>query len=136
MDYLKFVSIAGAQEISADFILPTTAELIAENKRRPNVPDGYLVFALSGAGDAWLISRSLSLDVAFLDHDRELHAKATPMRIDVAQWCELALYMRSHEELRRAATSDTARRRLATAARRFLNSMSTGLARRFPYVLG
>ncbi len=134
--YCELIRRVGAQEITPDFWLLSTARIELENLKRNPMPTGWFLFALTGAGDAWLVrTKGSSNETAFLDHDDEVDAKPTPLAIDFLGWLQVARYMRTHEE-KIAGTRGPADRLVAVAAAKtFLDVLSAGLSTRFPFAL-
>lgn len=125
----------GAQRIAGDFIIPATEGLVAYNTSVPFVPPGWLCFAASGTGDLWLLEREPPHGVAFLDHDQESLAKPRRLNLDLGRWVELAFYMRSLDRVWGGLVHDAVKRRSARDTRAFLESLSKGLSKRYPYKL-
>lgn len=132
----RFLLKHGPRKVASDFVLPSPSRIVSDNTRIPNIPPDWLAFAESGSGDLWLVDRATQKQVAFWNHDRESRAKADPLGIDLAQWLELAEYMREYRKRWRRNEHAGARRDFVREAREFLRSLSPLLAKRYPYKLG
>lgn len=132
----RFLLKHGPRKLASDFVLPSPSRIVSDNTRIPNIPPDWLAFAESGSGDLWLVDRATQKQVAFWDHDRESCATAEPLGIDLAQWLELAEYMREYHKRWRRNEHAGARRDFVREARDFLRSLSPVLAKRYPYKLG
>lgn len=125
----------GAQEIAADFIVPKTQGFVSNNTLIPFLPKGWLCFAQSGSGDLWVVDSETSNDVAFVDHDQESGAKAQLLGINLAQWVELAWFMREFDEQDDRRAAPAVKKKRVQEAREFLESLSSGLSKKYPYGL-
>lgn len=133
---ISVLETIGAQQIAADFVVPKTERFIGYNTRVPFVPKDWLCFANSGSGDLWLMKRDAQTEIAFLDHDQESRAKAQPLGIDLRQWVELAWYMREFDRKWDRHAPEAAKRKQVREGRAFLESLSKGLSKKYPYKLG
>ncbi|MDY0830040.1 hypothetical protein SK224_12985 [Microbacterium sp. BG28] len=116
-------------ELAGDFVFLSLPEAERETAGRDaplaGLGDTHRVFAVSGAGDAWLIDEEGH--VSFLDHDRGADAVPQNMGVGFAGWLQMADVIAQFE------TADDVR--LAPAVRGLLNAICDGLAERFPYSL-
>ena len=137
-DYLDVLQRLGPCEIAGDFRFLGLVELASENADR-DVPDmalglAWWLFAVSGTGDAWLVRQTDggASEIAFLDHDEGPAATAKPMNLGFGQWLQLADLMAQAEG---AAEDDGAPEAMSAHIRSLLDTLSGGLASRFPYAV-
>ena len=114
-----------AREISGDCVFLNAQQASSETQGRdaPRAQLGqkWWVFAVSGTGDAWLMSLDGQQHIGFLDHDDGPDAVAT------GQWLQLADLQRQWEAL-----DDEAFSALLTS---LMEQISPGLGLRYPYGL-
>lgn len=120
-----------AREISGDcvFLNAQQASIETQGRDAPRAQLGqkWWVFAVSGTGDAWLMSQDGQQHIGFLDHDDGPDAVATPMDLNFGQWLQLADLLRQWEAL-----DDEAFSALLTS---LMEQISPGLGLRYPYGL-
>ena len=119
-------------EIAGDlvFLDSRTAKNETEGRDAPLVGLGtaWWVFAVSGTGDAWLISADDNAQrIAFLDHDAGPEATPQLLGIDFTQWLQLADVVRQFEWADALG--------LSAQAEQLLEQISAGLSGRYPYQL-
>ncbi len=120
-------------EIAGDFVLLDHLEAAEETWGRDaplaNLGQDWWVFACSGTGDAWLLSRDQQQTVAFLDHAAGPDALPRLLGIDAGQWLQLADLM---AQLEAAQDQGLA---LAPQARVLMAQLAPGLPTCYPYTL-
>lgn len=120
-------------EIAGDFVLLDHLGAAEETWERDaplaNLGQDWWVFACSGSGDAWLLSRDQQQTVAFLDHAAGPDALPQPLGIDAGQWLQLADLMAQLE-----AAQDQGLE-LAPQALALMEQLAPGLSAHYPYTL-
>ncbi|MDN4589703.1 hypothetical protein DBA29_14500 [Xenophilus aerolatus] len=118
-------------EIAGDFVLldARSAKEETEGRDAPlaGLAEDWWIFAISGTGDAWLISTDDGQRICFLDHDAGPDAVPQALGIDFGQWLQLADLLRQFE----SADDD----RLTAQVAQLLDAISAGLSARYPYRL-
>jgi hypothetical protein len=120
-------------EIAGDFILldhlGAAEETWGRDAPLAGLGTDWWVFACSGTGDAWLLSRDQRQAVAFLDHGAGPEAQPVLLGIDARQWLQLADLMAQLE-----AAQDQGLE-LAPQALALMEQLAPGLATCYPYTL-
>ena len=120
-------------EIAGDFVLldhlGAAEETWGRDAPLANLGQDWWVFACSGTGDAWLLSRDQQQTVAFLDHAAGPDALPQPLGIDAGQWLQLADLMAQLE-----AEQDQGLE-LAPQALALMEQLAPGLSAHYPYTL-
>ncbi len=120
-------------EIAGDFVLldhlGAAEETWGRDAPLANLGQDWWVFACSGTGDAWLLSRDQQQTVAFLDHAAGPDALPQPLGIDAGQWLQLADLMAQLE-----AAQDQGLE-LAPQALALMEQLAPGLSAHYPYSL-
>lgn len=120
-------------EIAGDFVLldhlGAAEETWGRDAPLANLGQDWWVFACSGTGDAWLLSRDQQQTVAFLDHAAGPDARPQLLGIDAGQWLQLADLMAQLE-----AAQDQGLE-LAPQALALMEQLAPGLSAHYPYSL-
>ncbi|MCD2165646.1 hypothetical protein [Comamonas koreensis] len=120
-------------EIAGDFVLldhlGAAEETWGRDAPLANLGQDWWVFACSGTGDAWLLSRDQQQTVAFLDHAAGPDALPQLLGIDAGQWLQLADLM---AQLEAAQDQGLA---LAPQALALMEQLAPGLSAHYPYSL-
>ncbi|GAB2829812.1 hypothetical protein GCM10027276_35630 [Comamonas piscis] len=120
-------------EIAGDFVLldhlGAAEETWGRDAPLANLGQDWWVFACSGSGDGWLLSRDQRQVVAFLDHSAGPDALPQLLGIDAAQWLQLADLM---AQLEAAQDQGLA---LAPQALGLMEQLAPGLSAQYPYTL-
>lgn len=120
-------------EIAGDFVLldhlGAAEETWGRDAPLANLGQDWWVFACSGTGDAWLLSRDQQQTVAFLDHAAGPDALPQLLGIDAGQWLQLADLMAQLE-----AAQDQGLE-LAPQALALMEQLAPGLSAHYPYSL-
>lgn len=118
-----------ALEISGDCVFLNAQQARRETQGRDaplaRLGRDWWVFAVSGTGDAWLMSLDEQQRIAFLDHDHGPDATPKGMELNFAQWLQMADLMRQWE-----LADDEALSALMPA---LLEQINPGLSASYPY---
>lgn len=121
-----------AREISGDCVFLDARQALSELRGRDaplaRLGQDWRVFAVSGTGDAWLMSLDGQQRIGFLDHDQGAEAVAQPMTLNFGQWLQLADLMGQWE-----AMDDDLDDEAVAQLSRLMEQISHGLSRRYPY---
>lgn len=120
-------------EIAGDFVLldhlGAAEETWGRDAPLANLGQDWWVFACSGTGDAWLLSRDQQQTVAFLDHAAGPDALPQLLGIDAGQWLQLADLMAQLEAAQDQGLEP------APQALALMEQLATGLSAHYPYSL-
>ena len=136
--YRSIIASIGPQELAGDYRIPSGTAIEEENTLSdyPKLQLGlsWMVFALSGTGDAWILRLGSRVpDVAFVDHDQAQDAKPILLGLNLKSWLQLAYLMRELEQLEKAIGEISPD--IADHVRKELDRLSPGLSTRYPYKL-
>jgi len=124
-------------EIAGDFVLldhlAAAQETWGRDAPLAMLGQDWWVFACSGTGDAWLLSRDQQQAVAFLDHAAGPDALPQPLGIDAGQWLQLADLMAQLEAAQDQGLDQG--QDVVLQALALMEQLAPGLSTHYPYTL-